>query len=115
MGRDQQLQGIEMLFFIDWYDGPLSGVARYGGTEYRFEAEGRKDEAFALRMKDRRFFLYPTTAEEPADEEYWQQLYDEHVAGTKPESEKWRFYEPYEKRQGPDYTSREAIGWFIEE
>jgi hypothetical protein len=104
-----------MLFFIDWYDGPLSGVARYGGTEYWFEAEGRKDEAFALRMKDRRFFLYPITAEELADEEYWQQLYDDHVAGTKPESEKWRFYEPYEKRQAPDYTSREAIGWFIEE
>jgi len=103
-----------MLFFIDYYDGPLSGVARYRGTEYWFEAEGRKDEGFALAMKDRRFFLYPMTAAELADETYWQRLYEEHVQGDKPESEKWRFYDPYERREAPEYGSRESIGWFTE-
>ena len=110
---DQQLHGVEMRFFIDWYDGPLSGVATYGGADYWFEAEGRADEAFALRMEDRRFVLYPITPEELAEEEYWQRLYDEHVAGNKPESGKWRFYEPYEEREAPNYASREAVGWFV--
>ena len=63
-------------------------------------------------MQDRRLFLYPITADELAEETHWQRLYDEHVQ-DKPESEKWRFYEPYEKREEPDYASREPIGWFI--
>ena len=65
--------------FIDWYDGPLSGVARYDGTEYWFEAEGRKVESFAITMEDRRFFLYPITAEELVEEAYRKRLYDVHV------------------------------------
>ena len=107
-----QLHGVEIAFFIDWYDGPLSGVARHLGTEYWFEAEGRQDETYAITMEDRRFVLYPITAEELAEEADWQRLYDEHVQG-KPESEKWKFYEPYENRRPPDYASRQPVGWFI--
>ena len=104
---------MEILFFFDWYDGPLSGVARYGGAEYWFEAEGREDETFALKIEDRRLFLYPISADELAEEAFWQRLYEKYVR-DKPESEKWKFYDPYEKRKKPDYVSREPIGWFVE-
>jgi hypothetical protein len=65
-------------------------------------------------MTDRRFLLYPITADELGDEAYWKRLYDEHVGGDKPEFGKWRFYDPYEKRVPPDYASRQAIGWFVD-
>ncbi len=87
MTADRKLHGVEMLF-NDYYNGPLSGVARYQGSEYWFEAEGRKDEGFALTMRDRRFVLYPITPKELAGKTYWQRLYEEHVQGDKPESEK---------------------------
>lgn len=114
MPADVQLYGVELQLFIDWYDGPLSGVATYRGKDYWFEAEGRKDETYSATMDGRRFLLYPITPAELADEEYWDRQYDEHVQ-DKPESEKWRFYEPYEKRQVPDYSSREPVGWFSEQ
>jgi hypothetical protein len=115
VAQHRRLRDVELLFFVDWYDGPLSGVARYAGTEYWFAAAGPDDDGFAPRPEDRRFFLYPINADELADEEGWHRLYEQHVAGDKPESEKWRFYEPYEARQQPDYSSRDAIGWFVAE
>ena len=63
-------------------------------------------------MQDRRLFLYPVTADELAAEADWQRQYDEHVRDG-PEAENWKFYEPYEKWQEPDYASRDSIGWFI--
>jgi hypothetical protein len=50
----------------------LSGVAKHLGTEYWFEAEGRKDETYAATMENRRFFLYPISACELAEETEWQ-------------------------------------------
>jgi hypothetical protein len=113
VAADVELHNVEILFFFDWYDGPLSGVARYGGAEYWFEAEGREDETFALKIEDRRLFLYPISADELAEEAFWQRLYEKYVR-DKPESEKWKFYDPYEKRKKPDHASREPIGWFVE-
>jgi hypothetical protein len=114
MTGGEALQGVEVTFIFEWYDGPLTGVARHQGVEYYFEAEGHLDDTFELSLNDRRLFLYPITADELAVEGEWQRLFDEHVR-DQPESEKWKFYEPYAKREQPDYASRTPVGWFTAE
>jgi len=39
VGANAELEGVEVVFWVDWYDGPVSGLASYAGREYWFEAE----------------------------------------------------------------------------
>jgi hypothetical protein len=49
MGASRELQEVEIEFFHDWYDGPLSGVAVFAGQAYWFEAESDWDPDAKVR------------------------------------------------------------------
>jgi hypothetical protein len=56
-----ELHGVQMLWFDDWYDGPLDGLADYGGREYWFAAVADPD---ARERHARRYVLHPLSSEQ---------------------------------------------------
>lgn len=38
MGPVCELKGVQVVWFRDWYDGPLDGVAHFEGRDYWFNA-----------------------------------------------------------------------------
>jgi hypothetical protein len=101
------VQGVEIEFVVDWYDGPLSGVAIYSNQAYWFEAQ----PDWEPNAKVRPLFLYPLTADELATERALHQLF-EHEAKGKP-VEEWP-----DALRGRDfdlptkYGRRESVGRF---
>ena len=123
---------IRYLWFDDFYDGPLSGMLRYQGRPYWFEnPEVRWAEQSGTVFGDysapRRFLVVELTAEQLADEEYWQGEFRRYVGGygdfdeegrpvgrrgLQPEERHHLFYEPYERRAPLDLSENTVIGWF---
>jgi len=57
-----ELHGVRKLWFSDWYDGPVTGIARHGGDEYWF-AMVTDDDPFGPRV----YLLHHLAAEQMAD------------------------------------------------
>jgi hypothetical protein len=66
-----ELNRVAIDSWIDWYDGPIAGVATYDGRRYWIEGAGPDDDEPALDSRERRLYLYPLTDEEAANEERW--------------------------------------------
>ena len=49
MNTDRELEEVEIEFWVDWYDGPVSGVATHEGQAYWFEAEPGFEPVFIGR------------------------------------------------------------------
>ncbi len=112
---------VRVLWIDDYWDGPLAGIAEFGGRRFRFEMTDRAavggDEDFS-----RRYWLIALSPEQLQEEERWQDLFcanvwtgfdytgrPEHRA---PSSKHAKFYEPYATRAVPDYSKSEVVGWF---
>jgi hypothetical protein len=117
-------EDVRYLWFSDFWDGPMSGMALYNGQPYWFEmVEENREYPNGFY---RRFGLFEMSPEEIEEETRWHNLFREKVgehttynmegkevnAPMKP-SEMWKeFYEPYQKRPKPDYLNHPVIGWF---
>ena len=70
----------------------------------------------------RRFLVLELSPQQLAEEEYWHELfrekvgthcdYDEAHLEVKPQEKHHEFYEAYQKRAKPDYSTNRVIGWF---
>jgi hypothetical protein len=111
---------VRVLWVDDFYDGPLSGIAEWGGRRFRFDMTDRS----ALGQEDgpRRYWLITLSPEQLKEEERWQNLFCTHVwtgfdysgrpENRAPASEHSKFYELYAARTVPDYSGNEVVGWF---
>jgi hypothetical protein len=110
-----ELTGVAIDWWTDWYDGPIAGVASYGGHRYWFRGAGPDDYEPALDSSERRLYLYPMTDEEQSE---WAALYAwERVFRVANEEQRQRLFEQEghadrepESSRTP-YTARESIGW----
>ncbi|MEV6968645.1 hypothetical protein AB0M47_26370 [Hamadaea sp. NPDC051192] len=59
-----RLVGVRMLWFDDWYDGPVEGLAEYEGREYWFADV----DDFEYTWPQRRYVLHPISPEQAAAE-----------------------------------------------
>jgi len=117
-----RLQDVCLRWHVGYWDGPISGIATYGGRDCWFEAEPFDWENETPHS--RRYFVYELTDSELAEERYWHERfralvgthtdYDEHgkrkVGELRPPSS--AFDAEYAKREKPDYTTRPPLGWF---
>jgi hypothetical protein len=102
-----EVRGVEIEFRVDWYDGPVSGVATHRGQARWFEAE----PGFDPDVRTRQLFLYPLSAEELARERELNRLYEEHARG-KP-AEEWPAILLERDWELPtEYAARASVGWF---
>ncbi len=107
VGVEGELEGVEIVFWADWYDGPVSGVARHAGRELWFEAEPT-----FYAHGPRPLFLYPLTDDELAQERELDRLYEEHAKG-KPVEEWPSILRGRDLELPSAYAARESLGWFI--
>jgi hypothetical protein len=78
----EQLENVEIVWWDDWYDGPLTGLARHGRDEHWFEVERLDGDAqFDLNSATRRLFLYPLSSEELAAEKVFHAPWKERGQG----------------------------------
>jgi hypothetical protein len=108
MHTDKALEGVEIEFWVDWYDGPVSGVAAHEGHVYWFEAEPGFEPVFL----GRKLFLYPLTAEELAKERELDRIYREQAKDRLVEA--WPAVLRERDWELPTkYAKRANVGWFL--
>ncbi|WP_435151534.1 hypothetical protein [Micromonospora aurantiaca (nom. illeg.)] len=86
-----EVVGVEVVEVLDWYDGPLDGLARHGGQLFWFSAGPDW-----VPNKPRRLFLYAVTAEQEAR--------------LRAEAER---SEPFAAAVPADGDALEPSGWFV--
>jgi hypothetical protein len=105
---EDELADVEIEFWVDWYDGPLAGVAAHGGAAFWFEAEpGSEPEGY-----ERKLFLYALTDEELTRERELNRLFEEQAKG-KPVEEWPPVLREREFELPTRYADRERRGWFV--
>jgi hypothetical protein len=109
MDASRELREVEIEFFDDWYDGPLSGVAVFAGQAYWFEAESDWDPDAKVRP----LFLYPLTADELATERDLNRLFEVEAKG-KPVEEWPQVLRERASHLPTKYSARESVGWFAD-
>ncbi|HUC82047.1 MAG TPA: hypothetical protein VMR70_14180 [Flavisolibacter sp.] len=102
---------IQVLWYMDFYDGMLSGMVRY--EEQDCLAETITDYTQAIRP--RVFAVLQLTEEQIKEANYWHSLFEKHVDfGRKPQSEHHLFYESYQRRGDLNYEMNSVIAWYLE-
>jgi len=123
MSNGPRLEDVVLLWVYDYWDGPLAGLAHHAGRDYWFEIEAFDSDDPPI---ERHYFLFELTDQELADEKEWHHRFQQHVgthtdydttgrrdlSGLRPVSEWPKFYDEFEKRPRPCYTSRAPVGWF---
>ena len=101
---------IEMLWYVDYYDGPLSGVALYEGKRVWFQNSAwSHDNLFNVWQ----YKLYELSEDEFYDELNWHNRFlTDRDSGDKKRFDK--YYKDREKRDDPDYTKNKYLGEFDE-
>ena len=116
---------IHLLWAVDYWDGPRSGMLVYNKQSYWFEVCEEPDED-SDEPYYRRFVVVALSAEQMKDEAFWYDLFRQkvgthtdydanglRVAGTiRPSKMHGEFYEAYKKRAVPNYTQNPIIAWF---
>ena len=115
---------IRLLWHVDFWDGPTSGLLSYAGEDLWFEMVEENEDTTASWY--RRYVIVRLSEEQLADERRWHELFREHVGThtdydengaratgvTKPRSEWDEFYGPHSKRVAPDLASNTVVGWW---
>lgn len=113
---------LRIVWQVDYWDGPRSGVMAYRDQMVWFEVFDEPDEPDVFR----RFLLIALTPEQLAEERYWNELFRKKVGthwdyddsgnwvrgSLRPKETQGEFYEPYRKRAPQDFSENEIIGWF---
>lgn len=115
---------IRLLWHVDFWDGPKSGVLSYRGEQFWFQLLLENDDDITSWY--RRFVVVRLSEEQLADERRWHELFRQHVgvhtdydergqsAVSPVQPREWwdRFYTPYQQRLRPDLSSNEVVGWY---
>ena len=99
---------IRFLWYCNWYDGPLSGMAEYEGRRTWYDFHSDTDDG-----RHYRYVLYPLTHEQIETAELWHATLGhwDAVASqwVRPSSAShdasWA---------GPDFSKTQPIGWFAD-
>lgn len=115
---------VKLLWHCDFWDGPISGMLLYRTDMcwYAMIVENENDNGSWYR----RFAVIRLTAEQLADEQYWHDLFRQHVGthtdygdderrtlgAVLPKTGWHNFYDKYDERPKRDYSTMPILGWF---
>jgi hypothetical protein len=113
---------VRLLWHVDFWDGPRSGMLLYRGEERWFELVAEGDEAGWYR----RFVVLRLSPEQHAEERRWHDLFRQHVGlhtdydpqgqrpvgALRPRAQWQGFYDAYRQRTSADFSGNEVLGWF---
>jgi hypothetical protein len=72
-----QVHDVQMLWYSEWYDGPVDGLAEYGGRQYWFADV----DDYQHSWPERRYVLHPISSEQAAREWTWHREYRMRTGG----------------------------------
>jgi hypothetical protein len=97
-------------FFLEWYDGPLTGVAMRGDTALWFEADpGVEGE---VPFWERKLYLYELSTKDVAEERRLNRLFEERAKG-KPVGEWPAELAERDFTRPTRHARKHPVGWFI--
>jgi hypothetical protein len=115
---------VTFLWHCDFWDGPQTGIVRWGSERLWFEMFPASVTG-SLNVTSWRFLLVRLSEQQLRDEEWWHELFRQHVGthtdyeradgdpGTvHPREQHAKFYDAYATRVPPDLSANEVIGWF---
>lgn len=112
---------VRLLWYGDFWDGPINGLCLCGNVKCWFEMWNDEDRAIP-DTTHRRFLVRELSLQQLAEEERWHELFrqkvgthcdlDEAHPEVKSNELHREFYEAYEQRSKPDYSTNRIIGWF---
>lgn len=114
---------VQPLWVHDFYDGPLSGMARFQGDLAWYVLAEEEQEPYSEGWY-RRYWLIRLSPEQATEEMKWHDLFRTHVStygdaeipederGVRPQSEWSQYYEPYRQRAPVVFDENEVLGWF---
>ena len=121
----EYLTGCRLLWPLNYWDGPISGILEYQGRHYYFDRCDESDIEDETATWSRRYLVYELSKEEFNEEMQWHNLFREHVGthtdydehgrtnhAVRPQSEHHKYYEKAKERTPRDYTQNKIIGWF---
>jgi hypothetical protein len=120
-----ELSDVRMLWFSDWYDGPVTGLAAHDGREYWFVMVPN-DGGEAWDFDPRVYVLHQLTAEQLADEWERHRAFAAldipgclHTPGCRVASiiktgERERLYERWPADDEAGHVHSPPVGWFRE-
>jgi hypothetical protein len=110
---------VTFLWFNDFHDGPLAGLAEMNGTRYLLDMIDRN--VLGDEQEDRRYWLIATTEDQLSEEVRWHDLFCNQVGThfdltdrTQPSRESIdmdSFHAAYRKRVPPDYSQNDVVSW----
>ena len=112
---------IQLLWYADFWDGPINGLCLCDGNKCWFELLTAAEHDLPDTTQ-RRFLLLELSPHQLAEAEGWHDLFRQKV-GThcdfeephpevKPADSHREFYEAYHHRPKVDYSNNSALGWF---
>jgi hypothetical protein len=103
-----ELTGVRKVWFSDWYDGPLTGVALYEGREYWFVMVTDDGEGGYWDFEPRVYVLHRLTDEQMA--QLWEMHRSFAGSGLRPAMED--LYERWPPEHENSLMTAPAVGWF---
>jgi hypothetical protein len=97
---------IKLLFAMNWFDGPLSGLAEYEGRRVWFDFHHMDEEGLHFY-----YTLFPLTPEQNAAAVLWRRTHGRYVHGRWVGRDEARFDVNY---RGPVLEGVEPLGWFMD-
>jgi hypothetical protein len=118
-----KLSDVNILWVDDFYDGFISGIARYQETMLRFDLIDYEQLSAETEKTRRKYWLIILNDAQLEEERYWHELFCLNVGShydftnnylplAEPDINLDAFYIPYSKRVIPDYRDNRIIGWF---
>ena len=86
---------LELDYYINYYDGPMTGMARYDGRRLWFDLDA---EDYEGDRRIRTFKVYQPSEQQLKEHDYWHGEFQKYVRTDRtnlPESEWPKFYGPY--------------------
>jgi hypothetical protein len=117
-----ELTDVEKVWFSDWYDGPITGVARHAGHEYWFVMVTAPESGASWDFKPRHYALHLLSNEQLA--EAWQMhqsfaaagfpgcLHSPPCANVKAQEATEALRDRWPEAHEEPWMNAPAIGWF---
>lgn len=99
---------VKELYHVDYYDGPLTGMAEYLGKTYWFDLT---QDDWIGDIEKRKFVLYEPTESQLNEYNHWNEEFKRYVKDgqrLQPESEWPKFYDKYKAFEFQPFTIEQA-------
>jgi len=97
---------VEILYYVNYYDGPLDGMMRYNGDKYWFTCIDERYRHAGVEETERQrvFVLYKPYESQIAEQDHWHNYFE----SCKKTDKLDEFYNSYKNMKFSSFTNEQA-------